>query len=94
VRQKIIEKLQASNQFVVTQGADDADTAVTGLARLEGKRRDELGQEIVVGNVALKFVNVSGDVIWSPKKFRGTAEEIAAQFMKDLTAAVQRERRR
>ena len=32
VRQRIIEKLQASNQYVITQGADEADTAVTGLA--------------------------------------------------------------
>lgn len=95
VRQKIIEKLQASTQIVVTKGAEEADTALTGLARREGKRRDErIGQDIEVGNVALQFVNVSGDVIWSTKRFRGTAEEIAAQFMKDLTAAVQRERRR
>ena len=95
VQQKIIEKLQVSNQYVITQGADEADTAVTGLAHLEGKRRDEhMGQEIEVGNVALHFVNASGDVIWRTKRFRGTAEEIATQFMKDLTVAIQRERRR
>ena len=94
VRQKIIEKLQASNQYVVTQGVDEADTAVTGLAHLEGKRRDErLGQEVEVGNVALQFVNASGDVLWRTKRLRGTAEEIAAQFMKELTDALQRERR-
>lgn len=95
VQQRISEKLQAGKLYVVTQGADEADTAVTGSAHSEGKRRDErTGQEVEVGNVALEFVNASGDVIWRTKKFRGTAEEIAAQFMKDLTDAVQRERRR
>jgi hypothetical protein len=95
VQQQVIEKLRASNQYVVTQGPEDADTAVTGLARMEGKRRAErTSQEIEVGHVALQFVNVSGDVIWRTKRLQGTAEEIAAQFMSDLLATIEKEKRR
>ena len=95
LQQKVSERLRASNHYVVTPGSDDADTAITGLARMEGKRKDErTGQEIEVGHVALQFVNVSGDVIWRTKRLRGTADEIAVQFMSDLLGAIENEKRR
>lgn len=95
VRQKLIEKLQAGHGFVIMKGSDDADTAISGLARQEGKRRDEsTGQEIEVGNVALQFVNISGEVIWRTRRYRGTADQIASQFAKDLIDAIERAKRR
>jgi hypothetical protein len=95
VRQKLIEKLQAGPGFVIMKGSDDADTAISGSARQEGKQRDEsTGQEIEVGNVALQFLNISGDVIWRTRRYRGTADQIASQFAKDLIAAIERARRR
>ena len=90
VRQKLIEKLQASHGFVIMKGSDDADTAISGSARQEGKRRDEsTGQQIEVGNVTLQFLNVSGNVIWRTRQYRGTADQIASQFEKDLIDAIE-----
>lgn len=95
VRQKLIEKLHAGHGFVIMKGSDDADTAISGSARQEGKRRDEsTGQEMEVGNVALQFVNISGDVIWRTRQYRGTADQIASQFEKDLIDAIETAKRR
>jgi len=95
VRQKLVEKLQASHGFVIMKGSDDADTAISGSARQEGKRKDEsTGQEIEVGNVTLQFLNVSGNVIWRTRQYRGTADQIASQFEKDLIDAIETARRR
>ncbi len=95
VRRKLIEKLQANSRFIVTKGPDEADTALMGSARQEGRQRDEnTGQEIDVGNVSLELLNVAGDVVWRARKYQGAAEQIAAQFTKDLLEAIQSEEQR
>jgi hypothetical protein len=95
VRQKLIDKLQASGRFVLTESSGGADTAIKGDALREGKRSDEnTGREIDVGSINLELLNVSGDIIWRARKYRGTAEQIAAQFTKDLLEAIQREESR
>ena len=93
VRQKLIEELQAGNRFVIVKGPNEADTAISGSARQDGKLRKN-GQEIGVGSLALQLVNVSGEIIWRNRTSRGTAEQLASQFKRDLFATIEAERRR
>jgi hypothetical protein len=95
VRQKLIEKLQAGYGFVIVKSSDDADAAITGSVRNKGMGTDQnTGQQTEIGNVGLEFLNVSGDVIWRTRRHRGTADQIASQFAKDLIDAFETARRR
>jgi hypothetical protein len=86
VRQAVIEKLLIAGRFIVTEIADDADTAVSGSARHLARGEEGTGQ------ITVELVNVSGDAIWPARKYRGTAEQVATQFTKDLLEAVQRQK--
>jgi hypothetical protein len=89
LRQQVILKLQALNRFVIVESQDGADTALLGVVRSEGKRRDEgTGVDVGVGSASIEFVNVSGEVIWRTGRHRGTADEVASGLIKDLLAAI------
>lgn len=93
LHQRITEGFTRMNRFAVAGNKNEADTAMIGVARAEGMRKDaSSGQEIEVGSVTLQVVNVYGEPIWSGK-FRGTADQIASQLIRDLSQAIERERR-
>jgi hypothetical protein len=85
VREAVIEKLRTAGRFIVTEIANDADTAVMGSAKQKTRPGDESTGQITVG-----LVNAAGDVIWPARKYRGPAEQVAARFTKDLLDAIRR----
>ncbi len=95
IRQKLLEKLQAGKRFVVVSAPNEADTAISGSARLEGKRREAgADREVEIGTLTIQLLNVSGDVLWRTPRFRGTPDQIASQFKMSLLGAINAEERR
>jgi hypothetical protein len=94
VRQKLIETLQTGNDFVITNSPDTADTAISGSARFLERRPEGNGQAFEIGDVELKMLNASGEVIWRTKRYRGTASFVANKFARDLLEATASEKRR
>ena len=86
VRQKLIEKL-GSRSLVIADVPDTADTAITGSARL--LRLDQKQENI--GTVTLQLVNISGDILWRGRNYRGTADQAAEQIATDLQRALRKE---
>jgi hypothetical protein len=95
IRQELIEKLQAGKRLVVVSGPEGADTAISGSARREGKRREAgSDREVEIGTLTIQLLNVSGDVLWRTPRFRGTPDQIASQFIMNLLDAINAEERR
>jgi hypothetical protein len=93
VRQRLKEKLQTLNRFVITESRDDADTALVGVARSGGGHRDEVtGEDVESGSVTVELVNVYGEVIWRKRRLTGTADQVASRFTNDLLDAIEAER--
>jgi hypothetical protein len=95
IQQELNENLQRGNNFVIGRSKDEANAAIMGRPRLEYKPRPgtaDQGKD--TGSVRLELVNISGEVIWRPRAYRGTADQIASKFVKDLLSAVESERRR
>ena len=94
VREKLIEKLRAIPQIEIVYSADTADTELTGSVQSAGQETMSNGQKTEVGNAELRLINVSGEVLWRSKTYRGTAGRVSDQFAKDLLAAIETEKRR
>ena len=95
VREVLIEGLQSDKRFIVVNGPDQADTAISGLARRQGKRREAgSDQEIEFGVFSTQLLNVNGDVLWRPPKFHGTPDQMASQFLRSLREAINADKRR
>ena len=95
LREKLLEQIQAGKRFVVVSAPNEADTAISGSARREGKRREAgSDREVEIGTLTIRLLNVSGDVLWRTPRFRGTADQIASQFIKSLLDAINAEARR
>ena len=86
VRHALIEKLVAASRFIVTEVANDADTAIMGSAM----QLAPVGNQ-AAGQITVELVNSAGDVIWPARKYRGGVEQIAARFTQDLLEAIRRD---
>jgi hypothetical protein len=97
VRDHLISRLPASGRFMVAETVEEADAAFKGSATQVATRTDETsGQEVGVGQVAVRLVNADGEVIWRtpPKsargKYQGTAADVAAQVVQELLEDIRR----
>jgi hypothetical protein len=81
-RQAFIERLRTTQRFVVTDDPEDADTAVSGKVTQETSR---------IGQVTVELINPAGEVVWRARKYRGSTEQVAAKFSRDLLEAVRRQ---
>jgi hypothetical protein len=89
VRRNLAEKLKALNRFAVVASREEADTALTGVVRSEGRRRDaSTGREFETGSATLELLNIHGEVIWHSGRLRGTADQVASEFAYKLLAAI------
>lgn len=86
VRDALIEKLGTSSRLIVTEVANDADTAIMGSAM----RLAPVGDQ-ATGQITVELVNSAGDVIWPARKYRGGVEQIAGRFTQDLLEAIRRD---
>ena len=86
VRQALIAKLGTVSRFIVTEVANDADTAIMGSA----KQLAPVGDQ-ATGRITVELVNSGGNVIWPARKYRGGVEQIAARFTQDLLEAIRRD---
>ena len=94
VRQALIEKLQAGERIVILRTPDEADTAITGTTRRTATTEKSTDPASEVGSITLQLVNVAGDIMWRSRKYRGTAGQVAEEFMNDLHQALRKEERR
>ena len=95
IREKLINTLRRSTRFVITDVPDTADSAITGVVRqIAGNRNMDPAQNAAVGNVRAEILNVSGEVIWRTKVYKGSADQIAEWFTDDLLEAIQTEEQR
>jgi hypothetical protein len=95
IQQELNENLKRGNGFVLGLNKDEANTAIMGRLRIDNTPQS--GTAVLrkdIGIVRLELVNISGDVIWRPRTYRGTADQIASKFVKDLVSAVESERLR
>lgn len=95
LQKELMDRLRALNRFSVAESREDADAALRGSARSEGKMRDEAtGREVEIGSAALEIVNVYGEAVWRAGSIRGTPEQVASKLAKELLSAIESETRR
>lgn len=90
VREQLMEKLRAVGLAADTP--DQADTALTGSARLVHPSTNEsTNQRVELGTVTLQLINISGDILLRTRNYRGTADQVVEQITNDLGRALPRE---
>jgi hypothetical protein len=95
LRQELAQRLRALNRFEIAESRDDADAALLGSARSDGKTKDDAsGREAETGSATLEIVNVYGETIWRAERIKGTPGEVASRFADELLSAIENEKRR
>lgn len=93
VRDQLINQLQASGRFAVTDNPDEADAAMKGSTESTGTAVDEsTNQTVEIGQVTLQLVSADGRVLWATakRKYAGRAEAVAAEVVRAVLGEIRR----
>jgi hypothetical protein len=93
VRDQLINQLQTSGRFAVTDNPDEADAAMKGSTESTGTTVDEsTNQTVDIGQVKLQLVSADGRVLWATakRKYAGRAEAVAAEVVRAVLGEIRR----